>query len=174
MKALTFLLIVFCTLNVYSQGYATDPYLVEGKITFHEVKYVQTAAKEDLYFGTLSWINSSFNDAKDVIVTSDREGGRILAKGSFLVHENRLYSGRAVFTMLFEFKDGRYRYTYSDFIYVLNQPNNFVEQPFEDGKPKNVWKGWWEDAHQSIVDKMMFLPDELHHYLELNEKDPDW
>lgn len=174
MKPILFTLFLILPSFILSQELATEPYYKNGKITFQDVRQLPERSKDEMYLAAISWVNSYFENSKAVIQSKDKNAGRLILKGNFLVHTNRLYHGRAEFILTLEFKEGRYRYTFTNFRYILNQPNNFVDQPFEDPKPANTWMGWWRDAHDDLVDKMFIIPDDLFLYLREYSSDSDW
>jgi len=77
---------------------------------------IDSTTKDVLYAKALEWVSLNYKSAKDVIQLSDKESGKIICKGNF---KTSLFmkEGWIEHTMILEFKDNRYRYTFTNFAY---------------------------------------------------------
>lgn len=114
MKAILFALI-FLPLVGWGQV-AIQKHETTGRYTCEAVVQVDSMKAGVMFNRALEWIAINYRSAKDVIQYSDQAAGKIICKGNFKVG---LYmkEGWVEHTMILEFKDGRYRYTFTDFVY---------------------------------------------------------
>lgn len=87
-----------------------------GKYTKQEVIEFDSISKDELFNKAIEWITLNYNSANDVIQLSDKETGKIILKGNF---STNLWwkQGWIRHTLILEFKDNRFRYTYTDLSY---------------------------------------------------------
>lgn len=91
------------------------PVIVQAQ-EYSEVIYSEGKTADQLYYAAYEWMALVFNSANDVIQLSDPNNHKLIAKGVRSIQHNvngvpmptHLY-----FTLLTEFKDGRYRYKIS-------------------------------------------------------------
>lgn len=89
-------------------------------ITYQDVVNVEGSA-DTLYLRAISWINSFYNNPADVTKVRDRENARIVGKHRIAMKDvdadgNILPANKAIgYTIKIECKEGRYRYTITDF-----------------------------------------------------------
>lgn len=124
MKNLIFILL-FSPLLSLSQSLDIDK--ESGKYTKQEVIEIENKLKDDLFNKTIEWIILNYNSADDVIQLKDKELGKIIVKGNF---SSNMYmkKGWINHTLIFEFKDNKFRYKYTDFSYYSTGSG---EMPFE-------------------------------------------
>lgn len=86
-------------------------------------KYLSTnviqidSLKKDLLFSkTKEWITLNYKSAIDVIQLADKETGKIILKGAFLTNMF-MKEGSLEHTLVFDFKDGKIRCSYTNFSY---------------------------------------------------------
>lgn len=103
-----------------------------GKITYQEVVSVDGASQDELFRRAENWVVDNYISAQDVINQADPENGRIVAKGyykiTFVLTGYRVYHALKI-----EVKEGRYRYTVTDFS-VMSSDNQYTapsRQPAE-------------------------------------------
>jgi hypothetical protein len=77
---------------------------------------IDSISKDNLYSRSLEWITLNYKSAKDVIQLSNKEDGKIICKGTFPV-SLYLKEGWIEHTLTLDFKDNKFRYTYSSFSY---------------------------------------------------------
>ena len=90
------------------------------KITYSEIIKVDSVNSQQLYLRAKIWFVHSFVSAKNVIQLDDKEAGKLIGKGVFDVNTSILpkaktNAGFVEFTVDIQVKDGRYKYTFTDF-----------------------------------------------------------
>jgi len=112
---LIFFIIPFITLTGFSQTITQDS--LTGKYQSQGIKKIDSLlSKGEIYSRTNEWIALNFKSSNDVIQLADKETGKIIGKGSFKTNMF-MKEGWIEYTFLLEFKDGKIRYTYTDFFY---------------------------------------------------------
>lgn len=143
MKGLMILLAFLFTFVIVASDTPKLPTNLKGQIQFQEVVQVPDTPAPELYSRAQLWMAKTFVSGKDVTQLNDKENGTVLLKGNTMVHFGMGYT-RIGFTLLLEIKDGRYRYTLSDFK-VLSRGdmpwnNDLSEFLKSDGSPKMGFK----------------------------------
>ncbi len=87
-----------------------------GKYTKQATVEIDSMAKGQIFKKAVEWIALNYKSANDAIQLKDEETGRIILKGNF---STGLFmkQGWIKHTLVLEFKDNKFRYTYSDFSY---------------------------------------------------------
>jgi hypothetical protein len=90
-------------------------------ITYTEVVQ-QAGIKDTLYYRALGWVGRNYANSQDVTKIRDRENGKIQCKHRFKIYNTDKKDGSKIetgilvqYTMNLNFKDGKYRYTITDF-----------------------------------------------------------
>ncbi len=90
-----------------------------GLITYREVINSEGSA-DDLYVRALSWINEEFKNAADVTKIRDRSNGIIKGIYRFKIYNDdkntKIQAGVIEYSFILEFKEGRYRYIFTEFL----------------------------------------------------------
>ncbi|MFN7967620.1 MAG: DUF4468 domain-containing protein [Acidobacteriota bacterium] len=110
---------------------ATGRFLYQGVVDLNGV----TAT--DLQARARAWVATVYRSGRDVVQLDDTQAGRIIAKGNFTIPW-LTETARVHHTLTIEFKDGRYRYTLTDFLFQGSQWPEPV--PLEDKKGQDF--GW--------------------------------
>ena len=88
-------------------------------LSFTEVVPVERTPAKELYLRAVSWLAHSVVDAESVLEVQDRESGTLISKVAIPYEPNVAASenvrGFITFTVTIMVKDGRYKYTISDF-----------------------------------------------------------
>ncbi|MCC6384637.1 MAG: DUF4468 domain-containing protein [Bacteroidia bacterium] len=90
-------------------------------ITYDKIVSLPEMKKYELYDKALLWVNLFFKNPTDVLRERNQEVGKIVCKARFKIKNEQDKKGFASdagviqFTLTFQFKDGRYRYTISEF-----------------------------------------------------------
>ncbi|MFA8301154.1 MAG: DUF4468 domain-containing protein [Hyphomicrobiales bacterium] len=137
------------------------------KVTYTDVVTVD-GDKDDLFKRCVYWLNETYSNPASVTSIRDYETGKI--KGS---HRFKLYvdndgfkkaSGMVVYNFTIEFKDGKYRYTLTDF-YVKKGSKFYIEQWLNKSDPQYspVWDNYLSQIDTFAKDwisglKEMMLP----------------
>ena len=142
------------------------------KVVFTEVVKVDSVNRFDLYLKAVKWVEKQ----KFEVVEEDQLGGKIIAKNSFIVYTDKgvLAKPNGDFThdVVIELKDGRYRYTFSNFIYrQYKQDRNLKyvpvkgQKPIEDGKAAG-WKKQWGKNKIQVTNKINDYISSLNNMLK--------
>ena len=140
------------------QNSDTGYYESQGVIELNELN------KDEIFTGALEWIALKYNSANDVIQLKDKEAGKIIVKGNF---SSSLFGkqGFLKHTLRLEFKDNRFRYTYTDFSYYSSGSG---DMPFEGTmfSKKKIISTTQSQVENSIKDMTNFIKNQ--------GKDSDW
>ncbi len=123
-----------------------------GRITYQEV-IKEEGTKEELFNRCIYWVNTFFENPVSVTKIRDFETGRIEGRHQFrLTYEEDGYNkdgGMVLYTVRIELKDGRYRYTITDF--DLRKATRFPLETWLD-KTHPAYNERW-DEYLSQVDQ---------------------
>lgn len=89
-----------------------------GLITYSEVVPVHDVAKDELYTRARVWFAKTFKSANHVIQMEDKENGILIGKAAMKVYHKAMvthYHGLINYTVTIQVKDGRFKYSISDF-----------------------------------------------------------
>jgi hypothetical protein len=124
MKTIAKIILTACLLLITVQ-FADAQFLpvdeTTKKVTYQEVVTQDGATPTKLYNQAIEWINSFYNNPSDATRVRDPDNGRIEVKHRIKVcnvdkNGNRTAECEVVsYEMSLEFKDGRYRYTITNF-----------------------------------------------------------
>lgn len=131
MKKALFLFILTIPFLSFSQ-----PQLKDGHIFYQEAVEFSDISQEDAYVNTKKWFATTFNDSKEVIRLEDKETGIIIGVGVMPVPYMQV-TWNWKFELKFEFKDGRYRYTLSDFK-ITYQGKEYPDTMYLESEKKKV------------------------------------
>lgn len=126
------------TLTVSAQSIELDA--TTGKYQTQSVEELSSElSKDELFDKAKQWIALNYKSADDVIQLADKENGKIICRGNFSTNLF-MKKGWIEHTMILDFKDGKMRYTFTDFVYTSPGSGDY---PFE-----NKWtKGYRAKAH---------------------------
>ncbi|MES2808456.1 MAG: DUF4468 domain-containing protein [Bacteroidota bacterium] len=100
---------------------------IEAKFGYKAIIERPGAKKDLLYSEINEWLATNFNSAKSVIELSDKDAGKIIAKGVYNSFANYNYMGmrpvsyRLNFTLIFSIKDDKFRVTITDLAFTTDQ-----------------------------------------------------
>ena len=106
--------------NTRAQTTTTNGASKSGPLSFSEVIAIKDASTIELYTRAQLWFSAAFADSKNVLEVQDKEAGILAGKGSFPYEPNifmssSLIRGHVTFSVIIILKDGRYKYSFSDF-----------------------------------------------------------
>lgn len=162
MKATATLLLSLIAFTALAQMPISDE---TSLYTYQDVVETPGISSKDLYVRANSWFATRYNSAQNVIQYNDKEEGKIIGKGAFTL----LYSmaERMVnYTITIEVKEGRYRYTISQF--SLDWLTNPTVQSFESLPAMNKKK-----ILPKTDEHIRALIEDLTEAMKTNKKD-DW
>lgn len=164
-----FVLIVLILLSqsIFSQEKLNEILPLEnGNVIYTEVVEVQNVDKKELYSRAKKWIVLKYKSANDVIQLDDKEDGTIIGKGNFNI---KYYSRnpKIEHTIQIETKDGRFKYSISNFIYSDIRGDTFAIEKFP--------KSWFGEnkLYQALDEKTQTIIADLKKSIETESKD-DW
>ncbi len=141
-------------LTAYPQANSTRFPIDEetGSITYQEV--VNEAGTKDEFFNrAIGWINVYYPNPVDVTKTRDPETGIIKGLHRFKIQStdiegNQVDAGIVQYEFALEFKEGRYRYTLTDF--VLKDQSRIPVEKWLDKKDPSYspdWEGFLDQLY---------------------------
>lgn len=161
-----FILIMF-SINSFSQEKLLDILpLKNANVVYTEVVKVDSMNKKELYNRAKKWVVLKYKSTNDVIQLDDKEDGIIIGKANFGI---RYYSRKPTIahTLQIETRDGRYKFTISNFIYSDIQNDKFTVEEF----PKS-WAGK-KKLYRTLDEKVKSIIADLKKSMETELKD-DW
>lgn len=115
------------------------------KITYQEV-VTQEGTPAKMYNQCIEWVNSQYLNAAEVTRVRDPENGRIGIRHRFKVYNvdkngnKTTEAGVVQYDLNIEFKEGRYRYTFTDF--TLMASSKFPLERWLDKKDPSYIPAW--------------------------------
>jgi hypothetical protein len=163
-KLFTVCLFTLFSINTFGQSLVKDS--VSQKYEASEIIALDSLKADVIFTKAKEWIVLNYKSAKDVIQLADKESLKIIAKGNF---RSTLFmkEGFISHTLVLDFKDGKMRYTYSNFSYYSSGSGNMNFESKSLGFKKSIFKSTEKDIKTSI--------DELKIYILQNtNKKSDW
>ena len=127
------------------------------KITFTEIIKVDSANRFELYKKAEKWVEQN----KFEVVEVDPIEGKILAKDQVIVYTDRSVlakpNGDFFYDIILEVKDGKYRYSFTNFVYrFYKQDRNLEYKPVKGSKPiedtkAQGWKKQWSKNKMQVT-----------------------
>ena len=108
----TLCLFALFSINTFGQNIIKDS--ISQKYEASEIVKLDSLKGEVIFTRAKEWISLNYKSAKDVIQLADKESLKIIVKGNF---SSTLFmkEGFISHTLVLDFKDGKMRYTYSNF-----------------------------------------------------------
>lgn len=148
-----------------------------NKITFTEIVNVDSATKNDLYLRAREWFAKIYNDSKEVMQVDDKEAGKIYGKAATSVNVTQMGTsydfGSVHYDITVIVKDGRYKYTLTNFYHIGNIAAKGTSSgasggSLENEKPECGWtmnnKSWNVIKHQGY-DNALLISASLKEYM---------
>lgn len=124
MKNILALFILAFPLSGFSQN--TNP----NSFEFTDVVHVDSVPKDELFMRARQWFSNSFNDSKSVLEISDKESGELQGKGNIKMILGNRADGIMRFSVSIHLKDGKYRYSFFNFIHEGNLQGLSTPKPW--------------------------------------------
>lgn len=112
MKVLPILAIIFFTTYATAQEIKQNS---EGVYECQVIKDVKNTSKDKLFGRAKLFFAKAYKSSKDVVQLSDKEVGKIVGKGIFVI--NVFKKADIYHTITIDVKDNKYRCTITDFVY---------------------------------------------------------
>ncbi|NJM26323.1 MAG: DUF4468 domain-containing protein [Bacteroidia bacterium] len=141
-------------------SFAQLPTDQDAKVVFVEVVKADSLSKGDLFHNARVWTEAL--DKKLTITYVDSVKGELSGHGSLLIYYQqgvfRKLSGRVSFAATVEVKDGKYRYTFTDFVYHYYERDRYYNM-VETNRTKKLEDeeaaGWQKKWEQCRVDTQL-------------------
>lgn len=136
-----------------------------GRYVYKGIEELQGVSKTQLYTKTLEYLAQRYNSANDVIQHKDPDAGKVIVKGNFATS---LFSkkGHIRHTLTIDFKEGKFRFNYSSFIYSASGTSDM----YFDSKKFYYKKKLLAEAEMNAVS----FVNGLKNYLKSSDSDDDW
>ena len=128
-----------------------------------QVIEIDDQTTDKLFDKAMEWIALNYKSAQDVIQYSDKESGKIICKGNFSTNLF-MKSGWIRHTLTIEFKEGRYRQTYSNFSYYSQGSGEMAFESKKMGFKKKIFGETSENINSATINLKKYLIS----------KDDDW
>ncbi len=166
---IAFLPLIIFSISLFSQIPIDEE---TGLITYQEV-VEEEGSKQEYFNRAIGWINSFYKNPVDVTKTRDPQSGIIKGVHRFKIINtdesgNTSDAGVVQYEFVLQFKDGRYRYTLSDF--VLRQASKIPAEKWlnkSDSQSKSYLKqldkfaqDWVESLKEGMKPKVEKNDDE--------------
>ena len=166
MKHLMFIsLLVFFIPQVYSQQHTVPIDETTKLITWKDVVQ-QNGTKEVLYNRAIEWINSYYSNPQGITKIRDVDNGKILINHAIRLNDT-LKSGEVVpsqttvnYVFNLEFRENRYRYTFSDFTMKANSKfplERWLDTTHQSYQP--AWAGYLLQIDKTINETISSLKE---------------
>ena len=173
---LTFLLIQ----NAFAQK-AVFPTDENGKYTFIEIVDLPEMKSERLFRNGQAFMDKiEFMDSKENFLAVDENNNSIQTKGRFSVHNygsiKKHIDGIVSYSILLEIKDGKYRYTITDFVFNPYERNRYGKFVPVNGKttplevaPSKLNQKNWNQYRSEVYEKTFVLIQNLNKAMSYDE-----
>jgi Domain of unknown function (DUF4468) with TBP-like fold len=157
MKKHFFLFLLSITFTpVFNQVIKLDS--ISGKYQSTGIVLVDSIKKDTLFLKTKEWIALNYKSANDVIQFEDKESSKIIIKGSFPTNLF-LKEGWLEHTLVLDFKDGKFKYLYTDFSYYSSGSGTMNFENNNLGFRKKIITETEENISSSISSLLKYLTD---------------
>lgn len=168
MKKLLFILLILCINQAHAQK-KKNPSDSTKKIIYSEIVKIDSTNRFELYRKAAKWIESQ----KFTILEEDQIAGKLLAKNKIVVYTDKSVlakpNGEFNHDVLIEIKEGKYRYSFTNFVFTYyKQDRNMKYVPVKGKKPMEDTKapGW---KKQWARNKMQVTAEINNHIINLKE-----
>ena len=153
-------------------------------LTFEEVVQCDKSLSEkDLYSKSQDWVILNYNSDGNIMQLLDPVDFKIICTGSFYYSDpgsnSEAASGRIEYSLSLYFKDGRYKYVFSNFIHKGNVASNsfglITNSDVFQGKIPLSGKKWrakiWNDIKSKIRHRVSSQAKSLENYIKKRNGD---
>ena len=158
-----FILILFTVVSISTNGQEIKMNPDTGMYESQGVVEIEGKSKDELFNSALEWIVLNYNSANDVIQFKDKESGKIILKGNYTLNLYGKTESTIGHTLLLEFKEGKFRNTFSGFTY---RDKYSGYSTFEEEQDKHIITTTEELIHLSIED--------ITRYIRKKSKESEW
>lgn len=148
----------------------------EGKIDYSEVVKLDSLGSAALYSKAKLFIADAFKSGKDVMQVDDRDTKTVVAKGLIPVEAKGfayVLKMNVRFKTMIQAKDGRYKYSFTDFIGEYSSDSGTSEYPLDGDRPRGLTKKNWEDIQRQVDESIVLMVADLKKQMA-STKGSDW
>jgi len=133
----TLILFLFAALPLFIVAQTIEVNPETKRYSTSAVVPIDSTVMDVLYTKALEWVSMNYKSAKDVTKLADKESGKIICTGSY---KTSLFmkEGWIEYTMILDFKDNRYRYTFTNFSYYSKGSGTLNFEDSMIGKKKVI------------------------------------
>lgn len=146
-----------------------------GQEKYTEVVAVDSATADHLYSRAKIFVTNAFVSGKEVTELTDDQGKTIITKGNFSVRPHGMGSAQSYvkFRLSIASKDRRYRYSFSDiiFVYQAGSVTKVNEADINEVEAKGVTKKQWTNVQDQVKETISKLIGDLKKQMEVKD---DW
>ena len=149
------ILLISCIAFIDANAQKTLPKDPNGKITFTEVIQVKELSKDQLYSKANKWFSDNYKSSSAIELESE-EAGKMESKGIFKVYKIPGESDKAggiYYKISVETRDGRYKYTITNFVHKDHAHNVGSGGKLEREEPLSGYAELPEEVWGSIKDQ---------------------
>lgn len=156
--------LVFFLVFIPASAFAQLPTNERGEVEYSEVVTVDSVDQKTLFNRSKLFVANAFVSVKDVTNLDDSETFTVITKGDIpWYYTNGLGStpgGAVRFKFTIQCKDGRYKYSVSNFVHTdVRRNGNYSGGAFENEKascggllmPKKTWNKIKSDTNESVL-----------------------
>lgn len=165
--------------NVAAQQGSGDtmPIDEETKLISYQEVIRESGKKDELYIRAIGWINNTFKNPTSVTRVRDRENGKIKGISRFRIKYtdkdgNNLNASIIEYTFILEFKEGRYRFTFTEL--TIKQTSRIPVEKWlnkQDQAYNPKWDDYLVQIDTYIKEKIASLKKEMKPPVK---KDDNW
>lgn len=159
-----------------------------GRAEYSDVIAIDSMSKDALYVSALDWMNKIYKSGKNVIQTTDKEGGMIIGKAvtQALIYNNmgmKKDGGYFSYTISIYFKDNKYKYVIDDIIYNKGEmalasgadlaekfPHNWTGLIGNNKQTRREWKSFQKQADSEF----RLIIEDLKKQMKSSKKKSGW
>ena len=160
----------------------------KGFAEYTEVVTIDSFSKSDLYLNALEWMNKTYKSGKNVIQTTDKDGGMIIGKAitQALTYNNmgaKVNAGYFSYNISIYCKDNKFKYLIDNILYIKGEMNLKSGADLSEKFPHN-WTGFLLDNKQTRREWLKFqiiadielkaIIDDLKKTLKSSRKRSEW
>lgn len=154
-NALFIIVALLITSTTFAQQITVSP--ETNKCFVEQVIEVPDATADVLFTKAVEWISLNYNSAQHVIQYADNN--KVILKGGFSTNMF-MKSGSLKHTLVLQFKDGRFKYNYTDFIYSTIETGEMAFESKKMGFKKKIYGATEKNILASITSMTEYFNSE--------------
>lgn len=175
-----FFLLFVGQISLHAQDFSVNE---NGKYTFSEVVELPGMSSEKLFNNGMAFMKKvKVLNSKTKYLSVSNDKTSLSNKGSFYVYKagslKKAIAGAVEYDLILEFKEGKYRYTLTNYIFNEYKKNRFAKYEPVKGKhtplemeASSLNKKEWEKQRATVYDKSQELISNLYEEMIYSKKD---